>query len=79
MKALDLAGTRVTGKGMKTLAGCPELNSLNLSGTKVTGEHLQELKDCKKLKKLFLRGSPAAKGDDVSKLRKSLPGCIISQ
>ena len=62
-------------RDVRPLVGLPDLEELYLDRNPVAD--VSALADCKKLKVLSLRGTPAADGPSVAKLRAALPNCEI--
>jgi len=63
--ALDLMGTSITGKGLKALSDCKNLETLDLTNTKITNEMLnQYLPELPSLQKLWINNCPSLKVTD---------------
>src|SRR5262249_22775060 len=71
-----LQGTRVTGAGLKHLAGLKNLQTLVLIDTKVTDAGLKELAGLKNLRRLELQGTKVTR-EGAAELEKTLPRCTI--
>ncbi|MGH9160476.1 MAG: c-type cytochrome domain-containing protein [Vicinamibacteraceae bacterium] len=76
LRALNLAFTKVRGRGLDRLRGLTRLRTLNLAGTSLDPAAGRALASLGALEQLTLSGTPLAE-QDIDSVASALPNCLI--
>ena len=78
LRVVDLWGCPVTDAGVRQLLSLKHLMVLNVADIPLSKETLRQFAQCRELKELDIAGTGADE-ETLEYLRRSLPGCLISE
>jgi hypothetical protein len=76
VQSLDLSYTNVTSNGLHVLSRIEDLQTLSLNGIPLDEAAVEPLSQLTRLRSLSLMDTGLA-ADDVAKVQKALPGCLV--